>query len=248
MSKRFTETTKWADPWYRRLTCIRKVFWLYICDNCDNAGVWKVDYELASFHIGAPINEKDLLSFNESKERVRIEKEYAIIQDFIPFQIGNLAGENLTNLQKNCLILIGKYKKRGISLTGKLRVSYPKRSGIGKGIGKGISKGKDKEENKPEGLSLSDQNFILSLKKNPAYKGIDIDHEFSKMDAWLSTRPGRKKTRRFIVNWLNKIDKPVNTGKTQCAKCKGIGKYISATGYEIRCSCPAGYGVKLNNG
>lgn len=58
---------------------------------------------------------------------------------------------------------------------------------------------------------LSDFEFLESLKSNPAYRGINLEAEFGKMDAWLSTKPGRKKTRRFIVNWLNKIERPVLT-------------------------------------
>lgn len=59
----------------------------------------------------------------------------------------------------------------------------------------------------------SNTDFISSLKENPAYKEIDIDKELSKMDAWLSTPAGkgRKKTARFIVNWLNRIDTTVVT-------------------------------------
>ena len=66
---------------------------------------------------------------------------------------------------------------------------------------------------KPKQPLLADQDFINSLKANTAYKGIDIDRELSKMDAWLSLpkNKGRKKTDRFILNWLNKIDKPINT-------------------------------------
>jgi len=55
----------------------------------------------------------------------------------------------------------------------------------------------------------TDSVFLDILKTNPAYKMIDIDIELKKMDAWLLARPGRKKTRRFIVNWLNKVDKPI---------------------------------------
>ena len=65
----------------------------------------------------------------------------------------------------------------------------------------------DKEEDK-EKPSTTNESFLKSLKDNPAYKHINIDHELGKMDAWLSTRPGRQKTRRFMVNWLNKIEKP----------------------------------------
>jgi hypothetical protein len=26
------------------------------------------------------------------------------------------------------------------------------------------------------------------------------------MDAWLLAHPGRKKTRQFVINWLNKVE------------------------------------------
>ena len=52
-------------------------------------------------------------------------------------------------------------------------------------------------------------DFLESLKNNQAYQHINIPIELAKMDAWLSTRPGRKKTKRFILNWLNRIEAPV---------------------------------------
>jgi len=52
MVKRFTETTKWLDPWFRKLPAKVKIFWMYLIDSCDNAGFWIVDFELASFLIG----------------------------------------------------------------------------------------------------------------------------------------------------------------------------------------------------
>ena len=57
----------------------------------------------------------------------------------------------------------------------------------------------------------SDADWLISLRANPAYSGIDVDKELSRMDAWLSTPKGtgRKKTRSFIVNWLNKIEQPM---------------------------------------
>ncbi len=60
---------------------------------------------------------------------------------------------------------------------------------------------------------LSDEDFIKSLKTKEVYRGIDIDRELDKMDAWLLVHPGRQKTRRFIINWLNKIDKPIEIKK-----------------------------------
>jgi hypothetical protein len=72
------------------------------------------------------------------------------------------------------------------------------------------SKVNKRKDSKPPSAFLSIEDFLKSLKTNPAYTGIDIDRELAKMDAWLITNPGRKKTQRFIVNWLNKIDKPIS--------------------------------------
>ena len=65
------------------------------------------------------------------------------------------------------------------------------------------------EESNTENIAL----FLTKLKENPAYKKIDVGRELSKMDAWLLTPKGkgRKKTKAFIVNWLNKIDVEINT-------------------------------------
>lgn len=50
--KRFTETGKWEDPWFRKLKPELKLIWLWLLDSCDNAGVIDLDIELASFQIG----------------------------------------------------------------------------------------------------------------------------------------------------------------------------------------------------
>lgn len=63
----------------------------------------------------------------------------------------------------------------------------------------------------PPSRRLSDEEFLAGLKTNPAYAHLNLDHELGKMDAWLSTKPGKQKTRRFIVNWLNRIEKPLSS-------------------------------------
>lgn len=71
-----------------------------------------------------------------------------------------------------------------------------------------IKKEKKKKEKR---VSPSDADWLIALKANPAYSGIDVDKELARMDAWLSTPKGtgRKKTRSFVVNWLNKIEQPM---------------------------------------
>jgi transposase-like protein len=49
------------------------------------------------------------------------------------------------------------------------------------------------------------------------YPHLNVESESRKMDAWLSTRRGKLKTRRFVVNWLNRIDAPISAGSLALA-------------------------------
>jgi len=91
---------------------------------------------------------------------------------------------------------------------------------------------KERKGNVSHGTPLAEE-FLSLIKKNSAYKHIDIEKELLKMDAWLLANPGRKKTKRFVVNWLNKIDIPIAPQKPAektykpnpaCQACGGTGK------------------------
>lgn len=143
--KRFTEAFKWNDPWFRKLAPTQKLFWSYICDNCDNAGVWKIDFEMASFQIGGIVGIDIIPAINNKKERVKIfdNEELLLVKDYINFQIGNICTKCPTNLQINCVRLVKNYiENKGLSesdfnLRGSLDQAKTKRRGISKGKGKG---------------------------------------------------------------------------------------------------------------
>jgi len=103
--------------------------------------------------------------------------------------------------------------------------------------------GKDKigkEGKEVPGGKLSDEDFLKTLKTNPVYKHINIEQELGKMDTWLSTHPGRQKTRRFVVNWLNKIDKPLETQKKNDPKPRKTCTACGGSGYlpdKAKCWC-----------
>jgi hypothetical protein len=50
--KRFTDADKWEDGWFSEQPSSVKLFWIYLCDRCDQAGVWDVSWKLAAFHLG----------------------------------------------------------------------------------------------------------------------------------------------------------------------------------------------------
>lgn len=59
---------------------------------------------------------------------------------------------------------------------------------------------------------LTDEDFVAGLKANPAFAGLDIEHELAKMDAYLLANPHKQKSRRFIVNWLMRSERPLASG------------------------------------
>jgi hypothetical protein len=88
--KRFTDTEKWNDPWFRRLTPELKCFWFFVLDNCDPSGVWKVDLDLANYFIGGSLTEETIWqSMSERFEKITTGKW--MIRKFIRFQYGTLS-------------------------------------------------------------------------------------------------------------------------------------------------------------
>lgn len=91
--KRFTETEKWRDAWFRRLTPVQKCLWFYLVDNCDAAGVIDLDVELASFQIGATITGEDLLALDKQLRTLPSGKLW--LPKFVRFQYGKLSRQCL---------------------------------------------------------------------------------------------------------------------------------------------------------
>lgn len=106
MSKRMTDTFKWRDPWFRKLSPGAKLLWLYVTDVCDAIGVFDFDMEAATFHIGQDIGDKEL---NEISSRVQkiAESKYYILK-FIEFQYGKLSQD--CNAHKPVFKLVEKHK------------------------------------------------------------------------------------------------------------------------------------------
>jgi hypothetical protein len=87
--KRFTETDKWRDTWYRKLKPLSKLAFSYMVDNCDGAGVWDPDFEFANFAIGEEIDWLQLQQ--ELGDRLVILKSGKwFLTRFIEFQYGEL--------------------------------------------------------------------------------------------------------------------------------------------------------------
>ncbi len=122
MAKRFSESSRWDDPWYRNLKPHLKNFWDFLCMRPDAAGVWKPDWEDIKFRIGVKIDPVGAINeLNNGKLRVNIlNNGYWQIMGWVEFQFGEILNEKIGQ-HRASIALINKYREFGY-LEGK---SYP---------------------------------------------------------------------------------------------------------------------------
>jgi hypothetical protein len=193
--KRFTETEKWRDPWFQGLSKPHRSLWLWLCDRVDNAGVVDICWPILNAEIGENLTAKDMEALGDRVEHITNGKWW--IPRFVAFQFGELS--EASKVHQTVIKLLEKH-------------------GLADRVGHRVGPThKEKEEDKDKERRaavphITDEEWLAQLRQNEAYAGIDIDDQMKRMDAWLSCHKGRQKTRRFIVNWLNKVEKPVATG------------------------------------
>lgn len=99
MGKRFADTNKYKKPFVRGLQGPYKLLWDYICMDCDHAGIWIADFEIAQIYLGKdmPVDpNKAIEYFNTGEERISVlngGSKWFIIP-FISFQYGVLNPKN----------------------------------------------------------------------------------------------------------------------------------------------------------
>ena len=169
MAKRFTDTGKWKKKWIRELSPEMKLFWFYLLDNCDHAGIWEVDIDLAAFQIGIELDESTILNtFN--RKIVSFKPGKWFIPKFIDYQYGELNKSNRAHL--SVIKILTKYK-------------------LYKGLTRGLQdpmdmdmdmdKVKDKE-GKKEQLETIKSNLSAYSKKYPA---LNIQFYYDSFVDWL---------------------------------------------------------------
>ncbi len=141
MAKRFSDTDKWKKPFIRGLQGAYKLLWLYLLDDCDLAGVWQVDLEVASIRIGEKVTEKEALKFFAGRVHVFDEGTKWWIKDFCSFQYGELKETNRMHLAVIAII-----KKNNLDIQQGASEPLPRGQGQGQGKGHNQGQGKGQED------------------------------------------------------------------------------------------------------
>lgn len=214
--KRFTETGKWSDAWFRKLTPRLKLLWQYICDTCDAAGVFVFDPEHASFHIGETYDNEDVFLLGHRLRR--LEGDKVLIVNFIPFQYGELSVE--CRPHKVVFDAIRKHKLEYPINTLSIGVQYPSRQEKNKEEEKTGSAEGETKDNLPTSdrakriadLFKRRHSTPWSDKEIAAFRKIK-DHpeeDFALVEEFYR-RSGseylRKELQTFLNNFLGEVDK-----------------------------------------
>lgn len=128
--RRWTETTKWGDRWFRRLVPSSKLFYLYLLDECDEAGVWEEDFELFSVMTG--IDHCREVFIEDLGDRILVlPDDKILVRKFLPYQQpkGLRAHVPLHQKIQTRLELHGlRYEEGIVSVEGDTRGGSPRHS------------------------------------------------------------------------------------------------------------------------
>jgi hypothetical protein len=115
MAKRMTDSEKWKKGFFRGLEPKYKLFWLYILDDCNHAGIWEADFEIASVRLNSKINKDDVCRVFAHKIKVFDNGNKWFIPSFIKFQYGVLNDNSPTH--RSVIKIIDDYDVYNISDT-----------------------------------------------------------------------------------------------------------------------------------
>jgi len=214
MAKRFTDTGKWKKKWIRELNPDMKLFWFYLLDNCDHAGIWEVDIDLASFQVGVKLDEARILKvFN--RKIVPFKDGKWFVPKFIEYQYGEL-NENV-NAHKSVIKILKKY---GLN---KKNQQLPN-SSSGTVQDKDMNMVKDKREGKFEIIEKSLDGLQAQFKNR------NVKSEFQHFKDYCAAN-GKKYKNHLAAfrNWLRNDsyrtkDEPVKQSKITLSCPKGHHK------------------------
>jgi hypothetical protein len=205
MPKRFTDTDKWKKPFIRSLDGPYKLLWMYIVDDCDHAGIWQVDFEVARIRIGEAVEYETALSIFKEKVFV-IEKFKWFIPDFIFFQYGELSEKN--RLHVSVLNILNKYQ---LGPYKPLARGQGQEQGIGQGKGEGTIQGKLEIFE----AIFNDEVFLTDLSN--VHKGKDVKQAFE--ECWIhfsqAPRPPEHiwQWKQKLGTWLTNMKKEKTNGE-----------------------------------
>lgn len=160
MAKRFIDTDLFRKPLVRSLQAPYKVLWVYLLCECDHAGVWNVEYDVAAMRLGVKIDPaKAVAGMQGAIVEIDGGRKWWI-PEFVAFQYGTLNPAN--KVHASVLSILSKY---GID---------PENEGASKPLASPLEGAKDKDKDKEQDMDNSEKEHARKG-PDPNVQGV-IEH------------------------------------------------------------------------
>ena len=169
---------------------------MYLLDQCDHAGIWEVDFELAGYFCNG-IDEQEIRNIF-SKQFIEFDNQKRwLIKDFIEFQYGTL--KNNANIHKSVIQRLKKFDLLNYVEYENDGIIIPSSSDMVKDKRMVKRKDKRKEQNSKK-LQLEKIDLDALITEFP---NVDVAAEFEKWQDWmLSKGKTYKNYNSAFKNWL----------------------------------------------
>ncbi len=245
MAKRFTDTNKYKNPFTRGLQGAYKLLWDYLYHECDHAGIWIVDFEIAQMYLGSDMKvsrEKAIHFFNQDEVRV-VEIDNGkkwFLPSFIEFQYGILKENNIVH--KSIIKSLNKFSllNEDLSLIQFKPHTSPLLGAKEKDKDKDMDKEmeKDKEEEEVEVLETYPFEEFWNTYDKKVERG-DCEKKFNKLTEkekelmwihvpkYIASTPEkqyRKNPETYLNNkcWNDEIINPISSGAKQITNPESV--------------------------
>jgi hypothetical protein len=103
---RMTNCEKWKDRWFRDLSPYGKLVFIFLYENCDNAGIYEIDEKMIGFLTGLNMEEYGLAIKELGKSHVKSKDAQRIwIKNFLKYQ-NKLPLNRKNNAHKQIILIL----------------------------------------------------------------------------------------------------------------------------------------------
>jgi len=170
MANRLTDTLKWNKGFMRGLPGAYKLLWLYLCDECNHAGIWDVDKDIAQIKIGNDmvIDWEKALILLQTKIIVIDNGQKWFIPSFVKFHYKELKGTD--NATKSVITQLKKYNL----ITDDLQICLRADEGLTRGCSAPLYTTILYNSNLENNIGVASENKTPVIHLNETLKSIDV--------------------------------------------------------------------------
>lgn len=210
--QRVVNTHFWNDDFILDLKADEKLLFLYILTNpqTDLCGAYQIAMKRITFDTGlTAARVRTILDKFEAAEKVCYRDGWMLVKNFAKHQVKNpKVTAGIERSLNGCPDWVKQTLSKGFD-------SLSKRVTLEPELKPELELKPSEEKRVAPAKNQNHAEFILALRNNPDYSHIEIDIELARAEAWAKSH-GRAFNRRFVTNWLDRIEKPLTlpTGRT----------------------------------